>query len=166
MKWSQILLNDFNEIDRNLVDAEKLFCNLTNLKELEEWSLNDTELTDFQKEYIDFFKHLYELYSNFNNKIISEGIAYQGLIYKIASENIVDFKLVYNDVWFVGLNALTKSEKIIINYLKNKGIAKFFGTLIVIILIIMITRQVTFFVKIKKYLEILNLKIIYQRLKI
>ena len=126
LKWSQILLNDFNEIDRNLVDAEKLFCNLTNLKELEEWSLNDTELTDFQKEYIDFFKHLYELYSNFNNKIISEGIAYQGLIYKKASENIVDFKLVYNDVWFVGLNALTKSEKIIINYLKNKGIAKVF----------------------------------------
>ena len=111
LKWSQILLNDFNEIDRNLVDAEKLFCNLTNLKELEEWSLNDTELTDFQKEYIDFFKHLYELYSNFNNKIISEGIAYQGLIYKKASENILDFKLVYNDVWFVGLNALTKSEK-------------------------------------------------------
>ena len=52
LKWSQTLLNDFNELDRYLVDPEQLFCNLTDLKEIDQWTLNDSDLTPFQKKYI------------------------------------------------------------------------------------------------------------------
>ena len=33
LDWSNILLNDFNEIDKNLVDAEMIYTNLCNVKE-------------------------------------------------------------------------------------------------------------------------------------
>jgi ATP-dependent helicase/nuclease subunit B len=56
-KWGQILISDFNEIDRYLIDAPQLFGNLQNIKELESWSLNREEgLTDFQKQYLSFWK--------------------------------------------------------------------------------------------------------------
>ena len=35
LKWSNILLHDFNDIDRNLVDASSIYCNLKEVKELE-----------------------------------------------------------------------------------------------------------------------------------
>ena len=58
--------------------------------------------------------------------LIKSSLSYQGLAYKIASEKITDYELNVEKVWFVGLNALTKSEQVIIDYLKNKDIARVF----------------------------------------
>ena len=59
-----MMLNDFNDIDRSLVDAKSVYSNLKSIKELEnwgdkEWSLSDGNLTYMQKEYVDFFNHMY-----------------------------------------------------------------------------------------------------------
>ena len=58
--------------------------------------------------------------------LIESSLSYQGLAYKTASEKITDYELNVEKVWFVGLNALTKSEQVIIDYLKNKDIARVF----------------------------------------
>ena len=131
LKWSTILLNDFNDIDRNLVDAKQLFTNLRDLKKLdswtiEDWSLAEKKLTKVQQNYISFFEDLYLIYNDFTISLIESSLSYQGLAYKIASEKITDYELNVEKVWFVGLNALTKSEQVIIDYLKNKDIARVF----------------------------------------
>ena len=131
LKWSTILLNDFNDIDRNLVDAKQLFTNLRDLKKLdswtiEDWSLAEKKLTKVQQNYISFFEDLYLIYNDFTMSLIESSLSYQGLAYKIASEKITDYELNVEKVWFVGLNALTKSEQVIIDYLKNKDIARVF----------------------------------------
>ena len=131
LKWSTILLNDFNDIDRNLVDAKQLFTNLRDLKKLdswtiEDWSLAEKKLTKVQQNYISFFEDLYLIYNDFTMSLIESFLSYQGLAYKIASEKITDYELNVEKVWFVGLNALTKSEQVIIDYLKNKDIARVF----------------------------------------
>ena len=41
LKWSNILLHDFNDIDRNLVDPKSIYKNLTQVKELESWNISD-----------------------------------------------------------------------------------------------------------------------------
>ena len=75
LKWSTILLNDFNDIDRNLVDAKQLLTNLRDLKKLdswtiEDWSLAEKNLTKVQENYISFFEDLYLIYSDFTITLI------------------------------------------------------------------------------------------------
>ena len=48
------------------------------------------------------------------------------MAYKFAAKNISTAQIKWNKVWFVGLNALTKSEQEIIDYLKKEDIARVF----------------------------------------
>ena len=84
-KWGQVLLNDFNEIDRYLVDAGQLFGNLKDIKELENWTLNAENLTDFQNKYLTFWKSLKEYYFNFQKRLLDKHQSYQGLAYKLVA---------------------------------------------------------------------------------
>ena len=126
LQWSQTLLYDFNEIDRYLVDAKRLLSNLRGLKELEQWSLSEPDLTPFQEQYIRFFEHIYHWYEAFRQKLLAKGLAYQGMAYRQAAEQIHLKPIVNQEVWFVGLNALTTAEKRIIQHLKDIGKAKLF----------------------------------------
>ena len=126
LQWSQTLMYDFNEIDRYMVDAKRLLTNLSGLKELEQWSLSEPDLTPFQEQYIRFFEHLYVWYESFRNKLLEEGLAYQGMAYRQAAECIHLQPFPKKEVWFVGLNALTTAEKRIIHYLNDLGKAKLF----------------------------------------
>ena len=126
-KWGQILLNDFNEVDRYLVDAKQLFGNLQNIKELESWSLNrEEELTDFQKQYLDFWKLIGKYYSDFTQRLISKNQVYQGLAYRIAADKTEE--RVSGHPWkkiiFAGFNALNKAEERIIETLVNANKAE------------------------------------------
>jgi ATP-dependent helicase/nuclease subunit B len=40
-KWGQLILQDFNEIDRYLADSEQLYENLKDIKVIENWSLSE-----------------------------------------------------------------------------------------------------------------------------
>ena len=126
LKWSQTLLYDFNEIDRYLVDAKKLLPNLTGLKEMEQWSLGEPDLTPFQEKYVRFFEHMYTWYDAFQSDLLNDGVAYQGLAYRKAAEQIEVSELAFEEAWFVGLNALTTAEKRIINHLLSKKKAQLF----------------------------------------
>ena len=125
-KWGQILLNDFNEIDRYLVDASQLFGNLKDIKELETWSLNAEHLTDFQSKYLTFWKSLKAFYFDFQKRLLDKHQAYQGLAYKLVTENIEDRIKKHNwkKIIFAGFNALNKAEEEIIEKLLNSGRAE------------------------------------------
>ncbi len=119
-KWGQIALSDFNEIDRYLVDAKQLFGNLKDIKELENWSLNaDEELTDFQKQYLDFWQSLEKYYTDFTQRILSKKQTYQGLAYRIVASDIEERikKHSWKKIIFAGFNALNLAEEIIIEKL-------------------------------------------------
>jgi len=116
-KWGQVFLNDINEIDRYLVDAQQLFGNLKDIKELDNWSLNSEEqLTDFQKQYLDFWQSLGVYYFDFKDQLLSKHQAYQGLAYKVVAENLSEKikKHHWKKIIFAGFNALNKAEEKII----------------------------------------------------
>ncbi len=125
-KWGQILLNDFNEIDRYLVDASQLFGNLKDIKELENWTLNAEHLTDFQNKYLTFWKSLKEYYFNFQKRLMANQLAYKGLAYKLVAGNAEE--RINHHPWkkiiFAGFNALNKAEEQIIEKLLNAGKAE------------------------------------------
>ena len=124
LKWSQTILYDFNEMDRYLVDPQALLTNLRDIKELEQWSLNSAELTPFQEKYVQFFAYLYDWYTTFKASLLKDNLAYQGLAYRQAADSIVNLKHNFDEVWFVGLNALTTAENRIVNHFVTHKNAK------------------------------------------
>ncbi|WP_299121533.1 PD-(D/E)XK nuclease family protein [uncultured Winogradskyella sp.] len=123
-KWAQILLQDFNEIDRYLISQEHIFDYLHAIKELNHWSL-ETEQTNLVKNHLKFWKHLKEYYQVFTEKLLQNKQGYQGLVYREACDNLEAY-IENNDGKkhiFLGFNALNESESQIIQGLLQSDLA-------------------------------------------
>ena len=122
------ILNDFNEIDLYLVDADAIFTHLSDIKAMSLWSPSDDSLTDFQKKYLGFYRSQAEIYREFNKRIESRRLAYEGKAYRVALakyKNYLGENRIKNVV-FAGLNALSKAEEQVIKELKGMGMAEVF----------------------------------------
>jgi len=125
-KWAQMLLQDFNEIDRYLVPPHHVFDYLNAIKELEHkhWSLEENQ-TSYIKNYLAFWNRLKLYYTELNHQLIQNKKGYQGLVYKEAIENLEQFIASHNheSYVFVGFNALNKAEEIIIQEFLQQNLA-------------------------------------------
>lgn len=113
-KWGQTILQDFNEIDRYLVDTDKIFSHLTAIQEMNTYM--QEEKTQMVQDYVKFWSTLDELYHHFNTSLTEKSIATQGFIYRKACENINTFisESENKKFIFIGFNALNKAEEYII----------------------------------------------------
>ena len=114
-KWGQTLLQDFNEIDRYLVDANAILSHLSAIKEIDHWSLQEGK-TKMITDYLKFWNNLQGLYEAFNASLLKKGLGHQGLVYRKATEQLKDYlatkpKAIHV---FVGFNALNTAESKII----------------------------------------------------
>lgn len=118
-KWGQLILQDFNEIDRYLADSEQLYENLKDIKVIENWSLNEEILTEFQINYLEFMNSLGAIYKHYQAFLLGNKFAYQGLAYKEAVKNLQksDYINSFDKILFCGFNALNAAELKIFNYL-------------------------------------------------
>lgn len=125
-KWGHLMIQDFNEIDRYLVDARQIYQNLANIKEIENWSLGSEKLSETQKNYLDFMGAIGEIYEHFSNELLKRGIGYQGLIYRKASEQFIDHPSLsaHSKILFCGFNALNAAETKIYKHLQSTGKAE------------------------------------------
>ena len=126
-KWAQILLQDFNEIDRYLIPQKAILKYLSDIQDLNHWSLN-TNKTDFVKRYLSFWDKIYNYYSHFTEQLLSKRQGYQGLIYREAVENLEAYIQNNQDTHhvFLGFNALNSSEETIIQELLQSGLASIY----------------------------------------
>ena len=125
-KWGQILLQDFNEIDRYLIPQKNIFEYLTAIKDLDHWSL-DTNPTEVVSNYLKFWNKLYPFYQDFYKRLIHQRKGYQGLIYREAVENIESY--IENNPKkhvFLGFNALNTAEETIIQELLQNELASIY----------------------------------------
>lgn len=114
LNWSQTILQDFNEIDRYLVDAKKLFSSLASVQELNHWSLKEDK-TEMMENYLAFWKNLEPLYEKFTANLILKQIGHQGLVYRKAYENLGTYLRNESKTHvFLGFNALNNAESNII----------------------------------------------------
>lgn len=118
LKWAPTLLQDFNELDRYLVDAKSLYGNLSAIQELRHWSLEE-EQTPLMKNYLAFWNHSFPLYEAFNQKLASKGLGHQGLVYRKAYESLMSNQTQPHPHVFLGFNALNTAEEKIINHILN-----------------------------------------------
>ncbi len=126
-KWAQILLQDFNEIDRYLISQSNIFEYLSAIKELEHWSLEEHK-TKVVKDYLKFWDKLKIYYKHYTESLLSKKIGYQGLIYREAIENIQSYINSKQGTYhiFLGFNALNTAEETIIQELLQNEMAETF----------------------------------------
>lgn len=144
--WGEMLLNDFNDVDKYLIDAKQLFCNVQDLRSLDsdmsylsEQQINairnfwehfiPVEGNETKKKFQETWQILLELYTAFRNALHERGYAYEGMLFREVAERAKaneDLHLRFKNIVFVGLNALTPAETILLEYLKNRGIADFY----------------------------------------
>lgn len=126
-KWGQIVLQDFNEIDRYLIPHKQIFEYLSAIQEINHWS-SEQQQTDFIKNYLSFWNKLPLYYEQFTTSLINKNIGYQGLIYREAVENIESYIQNIKDETFIflGFNALNTAEETIIQELLQNDLAKIY----------------------------------------
>lgn len=126
--WGDVILSDFNDVDKYLVDPKQLFANISDLKKIQD---TYTYLTDTQRKAIEaFVSHfsdlsgrltvnldsdepdvkgkflmiwniLYDLYELFNTRLREKGMAYEGMVYRQLAQRLKNESVedVFNDVW-------------------------------------------------------------------
>ena len=122
-KWAQLLLQDFNEIDRYLISPEDIFNYLGAIKEINHWSL-DQEQTDYVKNYVAFWNKLCIFYTELKERLLDKKRGYQGLVYREAVNNFEQYIAANpkKQFVFVGFNALNKAEEVIIQELLQQDL--------------------------------------------
>ncbi|PWK20411.1 PD-(D/E)XK nuclease family protein [Xanthomarina spongicola] len=123
-KWAQIIIQDFNEIDRYLIPQKQIFEYLNAIQELNHWSKQENK-TDLVKNYLSFWNKLIDYYNHFTEHLIESNVGYQGLIYRESVSNIETYIQNNSDkkLVFLGFNALNTAEETIIQELLQNGIA-------------------------------------------
>ena len=120
LKWGQILLQDFNEVDRYLVDASTLYKNIEAIQEVNHWSLN-AEKSEMIENYLHFWRYLEEIYNQFNANLTKQGIGHQGLIYRTSVVQLPSYLAqITKKHIFLGFNALNSAESILIQTILEK----------------------------------------------
>ena len=142
--WGEILLADFNDIDRYLVNAEDMFRNIADIKEIESlfdyltpgqkealehfWgSVAVSNKKEYQKKYITIWDKLFPVYAGFKSILAEKKLSYGGMADRWVVENLENKKFVfeYRKYYIVGLNALNACEKAFFTHLQRQGKAEF-----------------------------------------
>lgn len=135
--WGTMLLQDFEVIDKYLVDATHLFTDLSHQKALSLsydyltedqkrailsfWQCFEERLSAHQQDFLQLWKLLPKVYTHFKKRLQAQGMGYQGLCQRAAYEALVqgDRKPQHQHLVFAGFNALTPVEEKVMAWCKE-----------------------------------------------
>uniref|UniRef100_UPI004047D561 PD-(D/E)XK nuclease family protein n=2 Tax=Flavobacterium sp. TaxID=239 RepID=UPI004047D561 len=125
--WAKTAIQDFNEIDRYLLDPNHVFSYLEDIEALKRWDLQPQDKTKLITTHLEFWAKLPLYYESFYNHLLNKGIGYQGLLYREAVKNLASFTTtITNKIYFAGFNALNQAEEKIFKHLANENKAKIY----------------------------------------
>ena len=141
--WGEMLISDFDDADKNKVDTDKLFSNLQDLRNImDDYTFIDDEQeeairqffqnfsierrTALKERFISLWDVLGNIYKGFRESLVSQNIAYEGMMYRHVIEHLDVDKLPYEKYVFVGFNVLNKVEHTLFTQLKDAGKAVFY----------------------------------------
>lgn len=143
--WGDLLLNDFDEVDKFLIDPAQLFHNVSDLSQVgrEFTSFTENQLEAIRQFWAHFIPHshlqtkenflstwqiLYELYQKFTNQLLSKNFGTSGMISRQIVESMASgtVDLGEKKYVFVGFNALNPCEKKFMLELKKRYQADFY----------------------------------------
>ena len=144
--WGDMLLNDFDDIDKYLVDAKLLFSNIQDIKYIDQqfgglsesqieiirrfWiNFNPDKPTNEKSGFISIWSVLFDMYTSLKSSLLEHGLAYECMIFRDLAESVQMNNATgkeWDMVHFIGFNALNECEKVIMNRFKKAGKARFY----------------------------------------
>ncbi len=139
--WGELMIRDFDDIDRNMADAAGLFACLQNHRELEGKPFLSEEqtailqsffdgfsgdTTQFKRKYMQIWNALGPIYDRLRRTLRDAGIAYEGMLQREVAENFDAGQLDDRIYAFVGFNSLDKAEKTLFRKIRECGKALFY----------------------------------------
>lgn len=145
--WGEMLLNDFDDIDKYLIDEKQLFKNISDIKEIEDdyTYLTPEQMDIIKRFWVNFYpmseedeskrnfykiwEILAEVYALFKKTLRNKGLAYEGMIFRDVVENLESYNVSEKfpkQFVFIGLNAHSKSEDKFLSFLQKIGKADFY----------------------------------------
>ncbi len=144
--WGDMLLNDFDDIDKYMADTSVLFRNVQDFKNI------DYQFSDIEQEQAEIIKRFWknfepekptpekegfksiwtilnDLYTGFKDSLRSRNLAYEGMIFRDIAEKYLNVEhegLKWGKVHFIGFNALNKCETAVMKQLQKQDLAKFY----------------------------------------
>ena len=140
--WGQLLLADFDDIDKQLAPADRIFANLSDLHELDDDSFlsdeqravlkrffsnfSDEHNSELKQRFLRLWNRMGNIYADFNQRLQEQNLAYEGALYKEVALRSGDIGFRYDHYLFVGFNALLKVEQKLFTALRRQGKAHFY----------------------------------------
>jgi hypothetical protein len=145
--WGEMLMQDFDAVDKHLIDAGTLFSNISDLNQLGEnldflteeqvqvvqefWQSFGTNRSRQQQEFIAIWEILPNVYGQFKQRLQELGIGYDGMLYREVAEKAKALQLEhpYKHLVFAGFNALNPAEEALLTYfIKHEGARIYWDT--------------------------------------
>ncbi|MDO4692304.1 MAG: PD-(D/E)XK nuclease family protein [Porphyromonadaceae bacterium] len=149
--WGNIILKDFDLVDRHLISPKELYTNLADYREIQEdfsymepdtlrliesfWNgfrnlsaMDEGERVDYRRSFIEFWQSLWPLYDRFTQHLDTSECGYEGRIYRQVAEHAIDLVDTLHEqtrIVFVGLFDITPAEFKLFRVLKRRGYAEF-----------------------------------------
>ena len=141
--WGQVLLADFDDLDKNMADADKVFANIRDIHELDSVSyltqeqreaikqffssFSDDHDTLLKQRFLQLWSKIADIYHDFNERLLNQGLAYEGALYRETVEKPNgQWSTVDGQYIFVGFNLLLPVEQKLFLTLKRQGAAHFY----------------------------------------
>ncbi|MDD4970938.1 MAG: PD-(D/E)XK nuclease family protein [Paludibacter sp.] len=145
--WGEMLLSDFEDVDKYRVDAKQLFTNITELKQIDQlfnvfsekqveairqfWS-NFVPVTEGKtsEDFVATWKILLPIYEQFRTELIAENIATEGMICRDVADRLRAKELIpefeNKQFVFIGFNALNPCERTLFAELQKRNQTDFY----------------------------------------
>ena len=121
--WGNSLLQDFNEVIRQLQNPQVVFKNLAEFKEIEHWShsIEEKEQGDLQQKFNRFWEDIPAIFTHFNATLSKNAWATAAMQQADLATNFTSYVKENEQVNFIGFNAISKAEAKIIEHYLNQG---------------------------------------------
>ena len=144
LPFGRQVLDAFNEVDQQLINARRLFEEVRDFKSIEALFPDDEEQrqsvirfwetflidprTQLQESFLDYWNQLHPLYEAYRKRLTELNLAYEGMAWRQAVEQIdrQHFFDPYNQVVFAGFYALNRTEDVLFDRLKSQGKLRLF----------------------------------------
>ena len=144
--WGQLLLTDFDDIDKNMADADLVFANLRDIHELDDISyltdeqremiqrffsnFSEQHNTELKERFLRLWSHFADIYHDYNRRLANQQLTYEGALYRqvVSSHlsSLTSHLAPYDHYLFVGFNLLQKVELQLFSELQKAGKAHFY----------------------------------------
>ena len=140
--WGELMLADFDDVDRNLAPADQLFSLLREQRELSDTSfltdeqrkaleqffgeMKNAKPTQLREHYQAVWSVLGNIYNKFGKLLAEKGIGYNGMIQRRVINNLDTERFTARKYAFVGFNSLDGAERELFRAIQKSGKALFY----------------------------------------